>query len=136
MQDHLPSITPAAITLSWCLGWTSILAGFVSGALIGLAFHREDFWGGYGSLRRRMARLGHIAFVALGILNLLYALSPTLGLGPRWPELGSTSLAVGTLAMPLVCFLTAWRPGFRHLFFVPVIALAIGALTALLGGLS
>jgi hypothetical protein len=136
MQEHITTSTDSVLALSWSLGWASVLAGFASGALIGLGFHRDEFLGGYGSLRRRMTRLGHIAFVALGILNLLYGLAPTLGLSPDWPEYGSVSLAVGTVAMPLVCFLTAWRPGFRHLFFIPVIALVVGALSALLGGLS
>ena len=135
-MEPLLNDSSAPLALSWTFGWGLILAGFASGALIGLRFHQADFWGGYDSLRRRLVRLGHIAFVALGILNLLYALSPTIGFEPRWVEIGAVSLAAGGVAMPLVCFLTAWRPGFRHLFFIPVLALSCGAVTALLGGLS
>ena len=57
--------------LNWYAGWGLILAAFLSGAGIGLAFHRESLWGGYGSFRRRIVRLGHISLAALGMINLL-----------------------------------------------------------------
>ena len=44
--------------LNFVAGWWLILAAFVSGTLIGLGFHREDFLGGYDSFRRRLVRLG------------------------------------------------------------------------------
>ena len=128
----MPSLPPDPTAFAWTFGWGLILAGFLSGALVGLGFHREDFLGGYSSLRRRLVRLGHIALVALGILNLAYALTPLVGLSPRWPELGALGLAIGGVAMPLVCFLTAWRPVFRHVFFIPVLALSLGALSTVL----
>src|SRR5688500_11249151 len=65
--------------LNWTFGWALVLSAFVTGAGIGLAFHRDDFLGGYGSFRRRVVRLGHIAQAALGMLNVLYSLSP-------WPS--------------------------------------------------
>lgn len=118
------------------LGWGLILAGFVSGAAVGLCFHREDFWGGYGSFRRRIVRLGHIAFVALGFLNLVYALFPYPAAGTTAGLVAGWGLAVGGVAMPTVCLLSGWRSGFRHLFFIPVLSL-VSAVTALLfGGVS
>ncbi len=107
--------------LNFSAGWWLILAAFATGALLGLGFHREDFLGGYGSFRRRLARLGHIALAALGGLNVLYGLSPV----PADPLPGQLLLA-GGIAMPLVCFLSAWKPGFRHLFFIPVVLLVAG----------
>ena len=47
-------------TLNFIAGWWLILAAFVSGAVIGLGFHREEFLGGYGSFRRRLLRLGQL----------------------------------------------------------------------------
>jgi len=41
-------------------GWLGVLGGVLSGAVIGLFFHRDDWAGGYGSFSRRMLRLGHI----------------------------------------------------------------------------
>lgn len=112
---------------NWLAGWSLLLLAFASGAIIGLGFHRPEFLGGYDSLRRRMVRLGHIAFAALGILNLVFGLAP-------WPTPGSWAgigagwcLALGAFAMPAVCFLTAWREPMRHLFPIPVGLLLLGA---------
>ena len=52
--------------------WSGALAGFVSGAIIGLIFHREDWLGGYTSHRRRMLRLGHISFFGLAVINVMF----------------------------------------------------------------
>jgi radical SAM superfamily enzyme YgiQ (UPF0313 family) len=84
-------------------GWAGVLAGGVSGVLIGLFFHDEHWLGGYGSWRRRMLRLGHIAFFGIGILNVLYAVTVAkLGWEVRWPA-GSWALALAGLLMPAVC---------------------------------
>lgn len=103
-----------------------LLLAFLTGAAIGLRFYQDDFWGGYGSFRRRIVRLGHIALAALGMLNIVYSFSP-------WPtddtfagQAASWGFLVGGCTMPAVCFLSGWKPGFRRLFFIPVVAL-VGA---------
>lgn len=111
-------------------GWALMLLGGLSGAAIGLRFHEAGWAGGYGAFRRRMLRLGHIAFFGLGILNLLFAL--TLAQFPL--ELGlartsGTGFVVAGVGMSLCCFLAAWREAFRHLFFIPV----LGVLTGIVG---
>lgn len=103
--------------LNFIAGWWLILAAFVGGAVIGLGFHREDFLGGYGSFRRRLLRLGHVALAALGLINVVYGLSP--GAGAR-ADLPGLLLVGGAVAMPSVCFLAAWRPPFRAFFFIPL----------------
>jgi hypothetical protein len=122
-----------AHVVNWQVGWWLILLAFVTGAGIGLFFHREDFLGGYNSFRRRIVRLGHIALAALGMLNVIFSFSP-------WPvpettagTIASLGFVVGGIAMPTVCFLTGWRESFRHLFFVPVLALLI-AVSFTIGG--
>jgi hypothetical protein len=110
-----------------------ILAAFASGAAIGLFFHREGFLGGYGSFRRRILRLGHIALAALGMIIILFAVSVPADPPPQ-TEAASVCFMVGGLAMPAVCFLSAWRMGFRHLFFIPVTALIAAAVLTLQGG--
>jgi hypothetical protein len=109
--------------LNFAAGWWLVLAAFASGAVIGLGFHREEFLGGYGSFRRRLVRLGHIAMAALGMLNIVYGIAPVLA-GPGGAA-GLTGMLFlgGAISMPLVCFLSAWRTPFRHLFFIPVIQL-------------
>ena len=107
------------------------------GAIIGLFFHHEHWLGGYGSFRRRMLRLGHIAFFGLGFLNVLFALSatdaPLSGSNGRWASLAFASAAV---TMPACCFLTAWRPSFRQLFPIPVIATLSGLAAVFRGWLT
>jgi hypothetical protein len=118
--------------LNWHVGWWLVLAGFATGALIGLSFHRDDFLGGYHTFQRRLVRLGHIALAALGILNVVYSLSP-------WPggwmgTAASVCFVIGGVTMPAVCFLTAWRAGLRHLFALPVVSLVSAVIFICAGG--
>lgn len=116
------------------VGWIGMLGGVVSGALIGLFFHNDTWMGGYGSYRRRLTRLGHISFFGLGFLNLLFALSADkLNLVPPYLPIASTALVVGAVAMPVCCFLSAWRKPFRHLFPIPVTAVLVGIVSLLMG---
>jgi hypothetical protein len=113
-------------------GWAGFLAGALTGALMGLCFHREDWLGGYNSFPRRMLRLGHIACFGLGLINILFALTAaTLPATPAG-RLASLLLVVGMITMPLNCFLTAWRKPFRHLFFIPAGSTLFGILGLLL----
>jgi hypothetical protein len=115
-------------------GWIGMLAGVLSGAIVGLFFHDEGWLGGYGSYTRRMVRLGHISFFGLGFLNLIFAATVSqMLLSPGHLALASTSLIVGAIAMPTCCFLSAWRKSFRHLFPIPVVAVLIGILAILIG---
>ena len=107
-------------------GWIGICLGCVAGAAQGLFFHGENWLGGYNSWTRRMLRLGHISLVGLGLLNLAFALSMTaLGIteGTLWP---SRLLLTGAVSMPLLCYLSAFKSDFRHLFFIPALSV-IGA---------
>lgn len=119
-------------------GWVAVILGMTTGAAIGLGFHRADFGGGYDSWRRRLARLGHISFFGLGLLNIAFALSlDALVDGPvdatrrLWLDFASISWIVSLVTMPTVCFLSAWRPLFRHAFFVPVLSAMTGTLVFL-----
>lgn len=116
-------------------GWMAMLAGVVTGAVIGLFFYREDWMGGYDSWRRRLTRLGHISFFGLGLLNLLFAATATqLSLRGSSLRVASDALLVGAIAMPVCCFLSAWRKSLRHLFPIPVLAVTAGVLAILIGG--
>lgn len=109
------------------VGWVAMLLGVLSGAVIGLFFHEDNWAGGYGSFRRRMLRLGHISFFGLGFLNLMFGF--TLGI-VAWEipfvKVASIGFLLGVISMPLCCFLTAWKKSFRHLFPIPVIAVVAG----------
>ena len=114
--------------LNEVFGWIWILTGFVSGFLLGLGFRRDEWMGGYGSFRRRLIRLGHVSFVGLGFLNILFALggSRTALDGPALSA-ASWALVAGGVTMPLCCGLMAWRRGFYLLFGVPVASTLVGA---------
>jgi hypothetical protein len=122
--------------LNWQAGWLLVLAAFLTGAAIGLFFHRDDFLGGYDSFRRRLLRLGHIALAALGMMNVLFSLSPWPAATAWTSSAASLCFVVGGVAMPAVCFLTAWRRPLRHLFALPVSALVLAAVFTCIGGLS
>ena len=118
-------------SLNLVAGWTGFLAGALSGALMGLFFHREGWLGGYDSFRRRMLRLGHIACFGIGLINILFALTLPLLPGSVVGRLGSMLLVMAMITMPLNCFLAAWRVSFRHLFFIPA-GTTIGGIVCLL----
>lgn len=116
-------------------GWIGMLAGVLSGALVGLFFYRDEWMGGYNSWRRRLTRLGHISFFGLGFLNLIFAATAAqLSLASGYLEVASISLIVGAVTMPVCCFLSAWRKPFRHLFPIPVLSVAVSVLAILIGG--
>lgn len=115
-------------------GWTWILVGFLAGLALGLGFHREGWLGGYGSLRRRMFRLGHVSLVALGVLNLLYAgVVPRLALSPALAATASWAWILGAVTMPACCGLMAFRPALRPLFAVPIASLVLAAALVVVG---
>ncbi len=119
---------------NWYFGWGLLLSGFVTGAAIGLFFHRPDFLGGYTAFSRRILRLGHISQAALGMVNILYGLSPWPH-GSLWEaQAASICFIVGGISMPTVCYLTAWKEPFRHLFFIPVTSLILATIYTLQGG--
>lgn len=123
------------LTANLYVAWLGVLAGLLFGALAGMFFHRNRWLGGYGSWRRRMIRLAHIAMIGTGLLNLAFVLSVEhLGLNEA-PMLASTMFIVGAVTMPTVCLLAAWRKGMRHLFFLPVGSLLIAVVDFIYEGL-
>ena len=97
--------------------WIGFLFGGISGAIPGLFFQNPDWLGGYTSWARRLIRLAHISFFGIGFLNLGMGLtSQSLGIEST---VASGLMLLGAVAMPLVCYLSAFKPVFRHLFFIP-----------------
>lgn len=114
--------------LNEAFGWTCIVLGFLAGGLLGTGFDRAGFLGGYDSLRRRLLRLGHIALIALGVLNILFALSlERWGVGGVLVGVASWSLMAGALLMPSCCALVAYLPRAKPVFVLPIVTLLTGA---------
>jgi uncharacterized membrane protein len=114
------------MTISIQAAWIGFLLGCVAGAVSGLFFHRSNWLGGYSSWPRRMIRLAHIAFFGIGFINLAFALTASaLGIGSGLQCI-SLLLIAGAITMPSVCYLSAWNPAFRHLFFIPAMSVTVG----------
>jgi hypothetical protein len=106
--------------------WIGFLLGCLAGAIAGLFFHKENWLGGYASWQRRMLRLAHIAFFGIGFINLSFALTArNLGLNAGLQPT-SALLIVGAVTMPAVCYLSAWKPVARNLFFIPAGSVTVG----------
>ncbi len=118
----------------FAIGWIGMFLGVVSGALIGLFFHREEWMGGYNSYRRRLTRLGHISFFGLGFVNFFFAISHHVaGITTQFAFLAAIAFTAGAITMPTCCFLSAWRKPFRHFFFIPVSGVSAGIILTLAG---
>jgi hypothetical protein len=114
------------MTINLYAAWIGIALGCVAGAVTGLFFHETQWLGGYSSWPRRLIRLGHISFFGIGLLNLAFALTArAVGLGSRLTA-ASDLFLLGAVTMPLVCYLSAWRVTFRHLFFIPALSVTCG----------
>jgi hypothetical protein len=122
------------------VAWWMIGAGLAVGAVLGLwsfggPVEPPPGFRAFDDLPRRLVRLGHIAAIALPLLNLLYV--PWMARA-RWGEstrlAGCRLLLVGTLGLPSLLVVAAfWDPG-RVLLPIPVAAL-IGAVFLLAAGL-
>jgi hypothetical protein len=99
------------------VGWASIAVGIATGLVMGLwsfdgPVSTPAWLGEYGDTPRRLARLGHIAFIGLGILNILLARELTMtSLGARGRRLASGAMNLGNALLPVTLFAAAmWRP--------------------------
>ena len=122
------------IAVNLLTGWLALFAALVSGAVAGMFFHSDEWMGGYGSYRRRLARLGHIAFAGMGFLNLIFVASTAyLSMTNARLMVASLSFVIAAVTMPMCCFLAAWRKPLRHLFPIPVLATLMGIVAILSG---
>ena len=115
--------------------WVAILTGFLSGAAIGIFFHKPAFLGGYGAWPRRLLRLAHIACFGMAFINLAFVVTLATNESIPHSNLASTALLIGTIGMPLTCALAAWKKPLRNLFPIPVIALLTASAIACWGAM-
>lgn len=109
------------------LAWLWILLGFISGMVLGMFFHGENWLGGYGSFKRRMYRLGHISFFGLGVVNLLFWLTLQKIPATDLPlQIASIAFVTGAITMPVCCVTMAHFPKAHFIFAVPVVSLITG----------
>lgn len=113
------------------IAWCSILAGALSGAVMGLwsfdgPFPTPEWIGDYDALPRRFLRLAHVAMFALGFLHMLVARQITEAPLPlSLNRLGLNAMAAGNILMPTILIAAAvWEP-FKFLTPIPTLALTI-----------
>lgn len=116
--------------MSVAIGWWLISVGFLTGAVFGLLAQSENWLGGYASRTRRLLRLGHIALIALGALNVVWPLTTTARNSTSLTTVITGCFVVGGLTMGPVCFLSAMNWRCRMAFVIPSTALIVGALLA------
>lgn len=103
---------------AFAVGWGLVTVGLVSGLALTPVFLRDSVGGGYASERRRLLRLGHIAFVALGMLNILAGMT-----APGEHLL----LAAGAVGMGAGCLVSAFAGKVKYLLPVFAVMLIAGA---------
>jgi hypothetical protein len=119
--------------LNLVIAWLWILLGFVSGMVLGLFFHRENWLGGYASFKRRLYRLAHISFFGLGVVNLLFCLTvQNFSLTGPLVHFASLAFITGAIAMPVCCVVMAHFPKAHMIFAVPVVSLIAGGILTLM----
>lgn len=111
--------------------WIGMLLGGIMGAIQGLFFHQEEWLGGYGSWIRRMVRLGHISFFGIAFINIAFAVTVNVLGIEQEVSISSILFIIGAVGMPLICYLSAFKKEFRHLFFIPALSI-IGGIVSLL----
>lgn len=112
------------------IGWSCMAIGVLVGLVMGLwsfdgPVSVPTWLGEYGDPSRRLARLGHIAFIGLGILNVLLARHTRVS-SADWSFHRAALLLMnfGNLLLPIALLGAAvWRP---IKYVMPFPALAVG----------
>jgi hypothetical protein len=126
----MKTLTPQ---INLVFAWGGILLGFLSGMVLGLFFHRENWLGGYASFKRRLYRLAHISFFGLGVVNLLFCLTvQNFSLAGPLVHFASLAFITGAIAMPVCCVVMAHFPKAHMIFAVPVLSLIAGGILTLM----
>jgi hypothetical protein len=116
-------------------GWLFVLGGLAMGLVMGVQFQREDWLGGYSAFPRRMVRLAHVALVALGMINILFAQSAArLHLSAQTEQIASLAFLAAAALMPACCLWMATRRCHFEIFAAPIVCLATGLILTV-GGL-
>ena len=111
--------------------WVGMLFGGIMGAIQGLFFHKEHWLGGYASWNRRMTRLGHISLFGIAFINIAFVFTVHVLDITQEVSIPSTLFIIGTIGMPLICYLSALKKEVRHLFFIPALSIIAGIISLL-----
>jgi hypothetical protein len=124
------------------VGWTSLAVGVGVGLVLGLwSFDgplKPPAWiGEYGDTSRRLVRLGHIAFIGLGLIDILIERELVRSaLGSRARAVASRAMVAGNVLLPLTLFVGAVYRPFKYFMAVPAGAVFLALVLAALGARS
>ena len=119
-------------------GWLWMNLGFITGLLLGLKVEQfglntlatgPTWLDGYDSVSRRLLRLGHVAFLMLQLLNILYGLFiDGAALSPGLKMAGSAAMIFGAIGVPILCIAAAFYRPVKIFLGIPATAVLIGNL--------
>ena len=119
------------------VAWISLALGALSGLMLGLwsfdgPVEVPAWLGGYTGTSRRLARLAHISFFGLGILNLLVARElPRCALRERGRMVASIAMNFGNAFLPLTLLAAAVYQPIKYAMCFPSLAVTLAlAITA------
>lgn len=121
------------------IGWISLTVGAGTGLVLGLwSFSGPvpvpEWLGEYNDVSRRLARLGHIAFFGLGILNILLAASlPRTVLSRGQFRTAQVAMNFGNIGLPTSLFAAAIYHPLKYLMPFPATAVFVAMSLAALG---
>jgi len=115
-------------------GWVWMCLGFIFGMTLGLWSDGETWLGGYVSVTRRYLRLGHVAFIALPIINILYGKElASVELDNTVKYIGSYMMIFGAVGIPIICISAAFIRKTRYFLTLPALAILIGTIILVIG---
>ena len=121
------------------LGWTSLAAGVGVGLVMGLwSFDgplQPPAWiGEYTDTSRRLVRLGHIAFLGLGFIDILIERElARSSLGRAGRAIASWSMVIGNVLLPIALFgAAAYRP-LKYFMAIPATSVFLALVLAAYG---
>ena len=115
-------------------GWAWMCLGFIFGMTLGMWAEGEIWLGGYTSLARRYLRLGHVAFIALSIINILYGKElGAVALPVHIKNIGSYLMIFGAIGVPLTCISAAFFRNAKYFLPLPALALLAGISILVIG---
>lgn len=123
--------------LNRAVAWVSLVLGAASGLVLGLwsfggPVEVPAWLGDYGDISRRLARLCHISFFGLGILNLLVARElPRCALREYGKQTASIAMNFGNAFLPLTLLAAAVYHPMKYAMGLPSLSVALAlAITA------
>jgi hypothetical protein len=121
------------------VGWSSLAVGVAVGLVMGLwsfdgPMRPPEWLGDYADTSRRLARLGHIAFIGLGLIDILIERELDRStLQPAARAVASWAMVIGNVFLPLTLFAAAAYRPLKYGMAIPATSVFVALLLAAYG---